>query len=121
MPRKAKSKAKSKSSKPRGSRRSREEVQSLLETIHADVASGATIKDALKKAGVSYSNYNYWRKREGAAPRRGKGGASRPTQVMGILQEMTQNRREAESLRDKLAQLDRRFGKLKQQLEKSNS
>lgn len=120
MPRKAKSSPKSRTPKSRRSRRTREEVQALMDSIHSDIAGGATIKDALKKAGVSYSNYNYWRKREGAPARRGKGGAPRTANVMGLLEEMTRNRREAESLRQKLSHLDSRFETLKKQLEKSN-
>ncbi|MCL4692839.1 MAG: hypothetical protein KJ060_10065 [Candidatus Hydrogenedentes bacterium] len=95
-------------------------MQALMDSIHSDVAGGATIKNALKKAGVSYSNYNYWRKREGTPARRGKRGAPRAANVMGLLEEMTRNRREAESLRQKLSHLDSRFEKLKKQLEKSN-
>jgi hypothetical protein len=121
MPRKAKKKATAKSSPGRRSRRSREEVQSLLEKIHAEVAGGATITDTLKKAGVSYSNYNYWKKREGrSAVRRGSGAGRSSGSVVALLREMTENRRQAEALRKNLAVLDDRFARLKRQLEKTS-
>jgi len=123
MPRKPKSKAKPRSGKGGKTRRSREEVQSLLKEIGAEVSEGSTIKDALKRAGVSYSNYNYWKKREGTASKRRRrrvsvsGGRN---SVMALLKEMTENRRQADSARKSLVVLDARFEKLKKQLENTN-
>lgn len=121
MPRNAKKKATVKSSSGRRSRRTREEVQSLLEKIHAEVAGGATITDTLKKAGISYSNYNYWKKREGSSALRPRVNAKRSSgSVVALLREMTENRRQADALRKNLAVLDDRFARLKKQLEKSS-
>lgn len=121
MPRNAKKKATVKSSPGRRSRRSREEVQSLLEKIRAEVAGGATITDTLKKAGISYSNYNYWKKRERSSTvRRGTGAGRSSRSVVALLREMTENRRQADTHRKNLAMLDERFARLKKQLEKTS-
>ncbi len=122
MPSTIKRKARSKAAKGRRVRRSRKEVQALLHQIDTMVANGATIKDALKKIGVSYSNYNYWRKREGAPSKGGRGkGSPGKSSVVALLNEMTENRRQAESARKSVANLDLRFEKLKKQLEKASS
>lgn len=111
-------------------RQSKEEVQGLLNEVQKSVAAGSTIKDALAKAGVSYSNYNYWRKRAGLAPSRrsrkgtAKAGSSHKSSVERILQEMTENRAERQRLEDVLSrikQLDARFRDLAKKLVKAGN
>jgi hypothetical protein len=123
MPRKPKSKAKPQTGTGRAVRRSREDVQSVLTEIEAKISEGSTIKSALEQAGVSYSNYNYWKRREGAhSARRGRGaGIIRGrSSVIALLNEMTENRRQADSARKNLAVLDARFESLKKQLERTS-
>lgn len=77
MPRRAKASKGAAKKKARAPRQSREAVQAILDGIAKSVAAGATVKEAVAKAGISYSNYNYWRKRAGIAPsRRGTRGAA---------------------------------------------
>ena len=130
MPRKAKANKGPAKKKSRAPRQSQEAVQGLLDGIAKSVAGGITIKEALAKAGISYSNYNYWRKRAGLAPsRRGKRGAAKAKapgkgSVMRILQEMTENRSERQRLQaamSRIEQLDARFRDLTKQLEKAGS
>lgn len=130
MPRNAKGGKVAAKKKTRAPRQSQEEVQSVLDGIAKSVAAGAKVKDAVAKAGVSYSNYNYWRKRAGIAPsRRGKRGASKTKtaskgSVLRLLQEMTENRSERQRLQatlSRIEQLDARFRELTKQLEKAGN
>ncbi|MCC6488666.1 MAG: hypothetical protein IT364_14305 [Candidatus Hydrogenedentes bacterium] len=130
MPRNAKGGKAPAKRKSRTPRQSRESVQAILDGIAKSVAAGAKVKDAVAKAGVSYSNYNYWRKRAGIAPsRRGKRGAAKAKttgkgSVLRILQEMTENRSEWQRLQSAMArieQLDARFRELTRQLEKAGT
>lgn len=130
MPRKTKASKRPAKKETRAPRQSKEDVQGLLNEIKKSAAAGSTIKDALAKAGVSYSNYNYWRKRAGLAPSRGsrktaaKQGTSGKNSVTRILQEMTKNRAERQRLQDALSrikQLDTRFRVLAKQLVKVGS
>jgi hypothetical protein len=130
MPRKAKASERPAKKETRTPRQSKEDVQGVLNEIKKSVDAGSTIKDALAQAGVSYSNYNYWRKRAGLAPSRrsrkaaAKVGSSRKGSVTTILQEMTENRAERQRLQDVLShikQLDARFRVLAKQLLKAGN
>ena len=125
MPRKTKASKRPAKKETRAPRQSKEDVQGVLNEIKKSVDAGSTIKDALAQAGVSYSNYNYWRKRAGLAPSRrsrkgtAKAGSSRKGTVTRILKEMTENREERQRLQDALSrirQLDARFRILAKQL-----
>ncbi|MCC6699359.1 MAG: hypothetical protein IT365_27285 [Candidatus Hydrogenedentes bacterium] len=129
MPRRAKA-SKGTKKTARAPRQSREAVQAILDGISKSVAAGATVKDAVAKAGISYSNYNYWRKRAGMAPsrRRTRGAAKAKAagkgSVLRILQEMTENRSERQRLQaamSRIEQLDARFRELTKQLEKAGN
>lgn len=104
-------------------RRSREQVQTILDEVDSLRKSGSTtLTAALKKVGVSYNNYNYWIKRraQGAMGtlRAVAGGHAKSGGVMKILQEMTNNRVERQRLEKAVRSLDAQFIKLKRKLER---
>lgn len=109
------------SAKSRAKRRSRAQVESILSEIGSLTSAGSTLTAALKKVGVSYSNYNYWRKRQGGASVKAgrRGGRPHKSSVLNTLQAMTNNRAQRQQLEKQLQQLDARFNELKRKLEQS--
>jgi hypothetical protein len=62
MPKRAKSPAPKKDGRPR---RTKAEVQAILDKIDALRAQGKSITAALREVKVPYTNYNYWTKKQG--------------------------------------------------------
>ena len=107
MPKRAKGAATKKSGRPR---RTKDEVQAILDKIDSLRAQGKSIAAALKEVGVPYTNYNYWTKKQGqqsgAASGR-KSGISivsagqltgKSVQMQAVLNEIQQARAAGESL-----------------------
>ncbi|GMU93169.1 MAG: hypothetical protein AMXMBFR4_22270 [Candidatus Hydrogenedentota bacterium] len=102
-------------------RRTRAQVESILSEIGSLTSAGSTLTAALKKLGVSYSNYSYWMKRQrsAAVEAGGRGGRPHKSSVLDTLQAMTNNRARRQQLEKQLQQLDTQFKKLKRKLEQS--
>jgi len=103
MPKRAKSSAASKEGR---ARRSKAEVQAILDKIDALRAQGKSITAALREVNVPYTNYNYWTKKQGkSSAKRGVGSSAGATKLTGkavqmqnVLNEIQQARAAGQSL-----------------------
>ncbi|MBI5093106.1 MAG: hypothetical protein HZB26_11790 [Candidatus Hydrogenedentes bacterium] len=105
MPRTAKKAAHKKAGK---ARRTKEEVQAILDKVAALRAEGKSLTAALRDIKIPYNNYNYWIKRQGrqsagkgksAAPASGKRGA-KAAKMQAVLDQIDQMRKAGQSLND---------------------
>lgn len=105
-------------------RRSREQVQQLIDQVNDLVKAGEPLMKSLDKLGVSYSNYNYWIKKRGGSDGAGSKGRGRPagsskSGVFSVLDEMRANRAQKQELEKQIRTLDVKFNQLKFKLSRT--
>lgn len=108
-------------------RRGADEVRKVLGEIAALRRAGKSKAEAVAEAGVSPHTYKYWVKKFGSAGapkakpgRKPAAAGKKPVSVVGLLQEMMENRKrraELEQAAKQIAALDARYGELRSQLE----